>query len=197
MLRVNSILAVLLAVCVFLGTGGGTMAQDYKRVVMIISSKDFRDEELFEPKELLEKEGVRVDIASTTMQSVRGKLGATVVPNLLLGQIDVDAYDAIAFIGGPGCVEYWDDTKAHSIARQTITSGKVLAAICAAPVILANAGVLTGRKSTVFYGDAEKLREKGAVYTGAGVERDGNIITADGPTNATNFGKAILEALNE
>ncbi|MBC7348303.1 MAG: DJ-1/PfpI family protein, partial [Clostridia bacterium] len=75
--------------------------------------------------------------------------------------------------------------------------GKVLGAICLAPVTLANAGVLAGRKATVFSPEAKRLEAAGAKYTGAGVEIDGRIVTASGPENAKDFGEAIAALLAE
>ena len=178
--------------------GGEAMAQlDSKRVVMVIAETNFRDEELFEPKSVLEKEGVRVDIASTSISPAKGKLGAIVNPDLLLSDINIDNYDAIVFIGGSGSMQYFNDQRAHSFAREAVTSGKMAAAICIAPAILANAGLLNGKNATVFSSEADTLRKNGAFYTKAGVEIDGNIITANGPQSATKFGEAILEALSK
>lgn len=168
-----------------------------KKAVMIIAEKDFRDEELFEPKAVLEKAGVKVDIASTTIKQARGKLGAVVTPNKLISDINVADYDAVIFIGGPGCRQYWHDKTAHAIAREAAASGKITAAICVAPVILSNAGVLMGKKATVFPSDRQALTDNGAYYTGKSVEVDANIVTADGPNSATAFGTELLKKLSE
>jgi protease I len=71
----------------------------------------------------------------------------------------------------------------------------ILAAICAAPSILANAGLLKGKTATSFPDEGENLKAKGANFTGQGLEIDGRIITADGPAHAKQFGEAIVKAL--
>ena len=71
----------------------------------------------------------------------------------------------------------------------------LLAAICIAPSILANAGLLEGKKVTSYSSEASNIKSKGANYTSRPVEQDGKIITADGPGSAKAFGKAIAEAL--
>ena len=75
----------------------------------------------------------------------------------------------------------------------------MLSAICIAPVTLANSGVLKGKKGTVWTNEEskieQKLIDKGVNYTGKTVEIDGNIITANGPEAAEEFGKAIVNAL--
>jgi len=167
------------------------------KVAMIIAAKDFRDEELLKPKEILEAQGVKVVLVSTTKEEVRGMLGTKVKPDLLLSELKVDDYAAIVFVGGVGASQYWDDPLAHKICREALEQGKILGAICIAPVTLANSGVLLGRKATVFPTEAERLKGKGAIYTGAKVEWDGNLITASGPEAAEDFGKALLQALQD
>lgn len=162
---------------------------------MIVAARNFRDEEFQRPKEILESQGAKVTIASSTLDLATGMLGARVKPDVLVKDIKVEDYDAIVFVGGVGAAEYWEDPVAHRIAREAVEKGKILCAICIAPVTLANAGVLSGKKVTVFGAEAEKLKAKGAKYTGAKVEQDGNIITASGPEAAKEFGEAIVRAL--
>lgn len=166
-----------------------------KNVLMIIASHNFRDEEYLEPRGVLENEGAKVTVASSSLDVSRGLLGANVKPDILLSDVNVADYDAILFIGGSGSSEYFNDPKAHSIAREAASANKVLAAICIAPSTLANAGVLEGKQATCFSSEGGNLVKKGATYTGNGVEVDGNIITSDGPRSARKFGEAILEKL--
>ncbi len=166
-----------------------------KKAVFIISPYDFRDEELFEPKKVLEAEGISVTIASTTLEACLGKLGGEVVPDVLLSAVVVADYDAIVFIGGPGCLCYWDDPIAHVLVNDTVIADKVLGAICSAPVTLANAGVLKGKRATCYKGDQSRLEDKDVLYTGDRVTFDGNIITANGPDSSTQFGHSLVKGL--
>jgi protease I len=87
-------------------------------------------------------------------------------------------YDAIVFVGG---YEYErDDPEAQRIAQEALAEGRVVAAICVAPITLARAGVVEGKRVTASTGVGE-LKQAGAIFTGASVERDGLIITANGP----------------
>lgn len=119
------------------------------RVVMIIAHRNFRDEELQEPKTILEEEGIRVIIASSSKDTATGMLGAIVKPDILISEIKIEEYNAIIFVGGSGASQYWNDPSAHRIAQEALSQGKILGAICIAPVILANAGVLENRRATV------------------------------------------------
>ena len=166
------------------------------KVQLVVAQEGFRDEELLEPKRLFEKQGAVVTIASSRLGEAQGMLGARITPHLLLDSVRVEACDAVVFVGGSGAKEYWEHPKAHAIARAASDSGKVVCAICIAPVTLANAGVLKGRRATV-WGSGAPLEAKGATYTGAAVEVDGNIVTADGPGSAREFGKAIVGVLKK
>ena len=87
------------------------------------------------------------------------------------------------------------DIPPMKIARDAVVQGKVLAAICIAPSILANAGVLEGVEATSFPSEKGNLIAKGANYTGADLTVDGNTITANGPGAARKFGNAVVDAL--
>lgn len=166
-----------------------------KKVVMIIAEKNFRDEELLEPRKVLEDKGTSVTLASTTLRAATGMFGAKAKPDILVSEVKVDEYDVIIFVGGAGASQYWNDSTAHSIAREALQKNKILCAICIAPVTLANAGVLSGKKATVWESEREKLEAKGASYTGKAVEIAGKIITANGPQAAKEFGRSIARAL--
>jgi len=167
-----------------------------KRVLMVIAPENFRDEELLHTKEELERAKASVTIASTKTTAARGMFGAMIKPDIKLEQVKVDEYDAVIFVGGGGSAVYFNDSRALSIAREAFKKGKKTCAICIAPIILANAGILKGKRATVWDGDyVEMLEAGGASYTGRPVEVDGNILTANGPNAARDFGRTIAKEL--
>lgn len=166
-----------------------------KNVLMIIAPVNFRDEELLEPKRVLESAGAKVTIASKGVKVAKGALGATVNVDLDIVKANPEDYDAIVFVGGMGSSIYFVDAVAQSMARQAYEKGKIVAAICIAPSTLANAGLLKGKRATAYPSAERNLRSKGAIYTGEGVTQDGKIITAKGPQFAKDFGEAILKNL--
>ena len=168
-----------------------------KKAVMIIAQNNFRDEELLKPKEVLEKNGVIVTVASSSLKESTGMLGAKVKPDILFTNINVADYDAVIFVGGSGASEYWDNPTAHKIANEANNAKKIVGAICIAPVTLAKAGLLKDKKATTFSSTINDIKSAGAKYTGAEVEIDGNIITASGPAAAQKFGETIVKALNQ
>jgi protease I len=167
-----------------------------KKILMIIAPKNFRDEELQDPKLELEAAGASVTIASKKTGSIRGMLGARVDSEVALDDVNVDDYDAIIFVGGIGASTYFNDGRALSITKDAFRKGKKICAICIAPVILANAGVLKGKRATSFEGEYKRaLEARGATYTGTSVEVDGNVVTAFGPAAAREFGRTIAREL--
>jgi protease I len=171
-----------------------------KKVLMVVAPQDFRDEEFFTPKKVFEAAGVKVTVASEGVSEARGVLGGTVRVDAELSSVSAKDFDAVVFIGGPGSEVYFDDEAALSLARESYSQGKVTAAICIAPTIFANAGVLEGRKATVWSSPASReyvnaLKDGGAKYTGESVVADGNIVTADGPASAQKFAEKVLEKL--
>jgi len=166
-----------------------------RKVVMIIASNNFRDEEYEEPRKLLDAAGASVTVASSSLDTAAGMLGARVKPDILITDVSVADYDAVVFVGGAGAREYFDNPTAQSIAKDAVAQGKLLAAICIAPSTLANAGVLKDKTATSYPSEKKNLEAKGATHTGRGVEIDGDIITADGPGSAVDFGRSLVEAL--
>ena len=168
-----------------------------KTVVMIIAEKIFRDEEYQVPKEILTKAGIKVITASTTTGEAVGKLGLKVKPDILVSQVVIDGLDALIFIGGGGASQYFNDPLAHSLAKQAAEKGKIYGAICIAPIILANAGLLKGKRATVFPSPdgIEALKKGRANYTAGDVEVDGKLITGCGPEAAKKFGEALIKML--
>ncbi len=115
-------------------------------------------------------------------------------------EFKIENFDAAVFIGGPGMGKNLDNQSFQKIAQDVFRAGKVLAAICIAPALLAKAGVLAGKKATVWSAPLDKsaikiLKEGGAQYLAEDVVVDGKIITAPGPLAAKKFGEKIVEVL--
>lgn len=170
------------------------------KALMIIARKDYQDIEYNNTKNVLEKEGIEVIVASNRTGTCRGVLGGTAQAEISLSGVDVSEYDAVIFIGGPGAASFQHDAEAHLTAQEAVTMNKVLGAICIAPTILAYGGVLEGKKATVWDGDGKQheiLEKNGAVFTNKTVTVDGKIVTANGPPAAREFGKKIVELLKQ
>ncbi len=166
-----------------------------KNIVMVVAPDNFRDEELLEPKGVFEDYGANVVVASKGVSTAKGMLGAIVDIDVDLADVSVDECDAVVFVGGSGASVYFDNPLAISLAKSAYDKGKVVGAICIAPSILANAGILRGKKATAWSSEAGNLRDKGAEYTGDAIAQDGKIATANGPGAAQEFGVKVAEAM--
>ncbi len=164
------------------------------KVLFVIAPENFKDEEYFTPKEILEKNNIEVVTTSKSKEAV-SVTGKKIAVDILLDKANVVNYDGIVFIGGPGASVYLNDKKAINLAKSFFENNKLTAAICIAPSILANAGILDGKEATAFPSEKSNLENKGAIYTNKDVTVDENIITGNGPGAAKKFGEKILEAL--
>ena len=163
------------------------------KILLIIAHQNFRDEEYFDTKKEIEAAGLTTQTASTSMDTAKGTLGGTTRPDLLLKNANIEDYDGIAFIGGAGSAIYWNDDIALELAKKTSSKGKVLAAICIAPVTLAKAGLLKGKKFNAWESEIENIKSMGGIHSAHPVVVDGKIVTGNGPKAAPYFGKKIAE----
>jgi protease I len=167
--------------------------------LLIIAQQGYQDHELDGTRKGLMDAGFDVVLSSTEAGTCMGKFGGTEEATVALRDVDVHAYDRIAFIGGPGAVGLVEDADALRIAREVALSGKPLGAICIAPLIVAAAGVLQGKKATVWDdGHGTQIREmkrSGAIFVNEPVVTDGLLVTGNGPAAAEEFGK-ILAKMN-
>ena len=166
-----------------------------KKVLIIVAAADFKDEEYFEPCNRLRQCGATITVAGSGQGPAVSVLGKTVTIDRQIAACKAEDYDAIVFIGGPGAAEFFTNATAHALARAAVGQGKVLAAICIAPVTLANAGVLKGKKATVFPSCRSELAAQGALVASADIVQDGKLLTASGPGAAREFAAMLVKML--
>lgn len=129
------------------------------------------------------------------------KFDKKVAVDLDIGEVKVSDFAAIVFVGGGGALVYEKDVVVHELINEFNSKGKIVAAICIAPRILGAAGVLMGKKATVWNEDSSQdkvIENYGADYvTDEDVVEDGQIITGNGPVCAEKFGQKIVKKLNK
>lgn len=176
------------------------MSNPSKTILMVIAPDQFRDEELLVPRKAFIEQGWQVDTVSTKTGDIQGMLGAVETVSLDLNHAkthtEQQGYDAAVVVGGMGSPEYlWNNAQLHQILQTLDEQGRVISAICLSGAVLAQAGLLNGKKATVWEmpESLAVLKEKGAHYTGEAVTEDGRFITANGPDAAADFAKAVIE----
>lgn len=173
-----------------------------KKIAFVIAFKDFRDEEYFETKELLENNGFKVKTFSNEKGIAIGRFGGEAIIKETIDNIDSNEFDALVFAGGSGAIDFLDNEVSYGIIKEFLSTNKLIAAICIAPVVLSRAGILKGKNATVWSSNMDKsaikiLKEHNAIFKDNPVVCDNNIVTGNGPEAIHEFSKAIIDKLNE
>lgn len=171
-----------------------------KKIAMLIAQQEFRDEEYLIPKSIFQQQGIEVITVSIEKGQAIGVFGGTTEADFAFSDINAGSFDGIVFVGGSGAMRDMDNKEVYGIAKEAVAQNKVLGAICISPAILANAGVLKGKKATVWASNMDKsavkmLESGGADYQTEKVVIDGKIVTANGPEAARRFAETTAGLL--
>lgn len=148
--------------------------------------------------DLLTRAGIDVVTAGLDDQPVKASRGITLVPDTTIDAVDADDFDMIVLPGGlPGADNLDADRRIHTILQQLHKQGKYTAAICAAPKVLAGAGLLNGRKATGYPGVLDSMSLPEVEIEPKAVVRDGKVITSRGPGTAMDFALTLIEQLQD
>lgn len=162
-------------------------------------AEGFEEIELTAPVDILRRLGLSVTLGGVDGAIVRGAHGLRLHADILLEQADPDTYDAVIVPGGPAAWTLAKNTRVLQLLRTMHDAHprKLIAAICAAPMVLAAAGVLSQKQEVTCYPAAEVMRAVSAVATlvHERVVCVENLVTGMGPACALDFGFAVGEAL--
>ena len=160
--------------------------------IMLLLAPGFEEIEALGTCDVLRRLKFDVTLTALSGDEVAGAHGMRVAADAELAELDQNSFDAVVFPGGmPGAVNL---LAVKDIARDFATAGKVVAAICAAPIVLSAAGVLKERAFTMYPGFGKYLNA-GETPTGRLVEVDGNVVTGKGPGATFFFAAAVARAL--
>lgn len=143
---------------------------------------------------ILRRAGVAVTLAGLTDGALCGARGVTLQPDTRLDAVLHERFDMLVLPGGqPGTRNLRADARVLHLAQEMAQQGRYVAAICAAPSVLAAAGLLDGKRATCF---PTCLDEFPAVkLANAAIVEDGNLITSRGPGTAMDFALLLAERL--
>jgi len=162
-------------------------------MIYVFLAAGFEDIEALAPVDIMRRAGLKVQTVSITGEKVvTSAHDVGITADILLSQADFSQADMLVLPGGlPGATNLDACNPLTSAIKCHFEKGRAVAAICAAPLVLGHLGILAGRRATCYPGFETEL--KGAEYTAAIVEQDGNIITGKGPGAAFEFGYTIVD----
>jgi 4-methyl-5(b-hydroxyethyl)-thiazole monophosphate biosynthesis len=162
--------------------------------VLVLFAEGSEELEAITIVNILRRAGISVTFAGLAAGALRGSRGVTLVPDRTLDEVLHDDFDMIVLPGGqPGTNNLKADPRVSKLVQRMAQQGKYVGAICAAPAVLASAGLLDGKKATSFPG-ALAAFPKVQQQAGAIVEDD-RIITSRGPGTAMDFALTLAERL--
>jgi protease I len=174
---------------------------DGKRIALL-ATHGFEQSELMVPQRRLKEEGATVEILSVRPGKIRGwkekDWGDEVIVDRIVDDADIDDYDALVLPGGVmNPDQLRTQESAVSFVRDFYETGKPLAAICHAPWMLIEAGVVDGKTATSWPSLRTDLRNAGAKWTDKEVVVDGGLITSRKPDDLPAFVGKIIEEVKE
>ena len=144
--------------------------------------------------DLLRRADIEVITAGLKPGTVKASRGVQLVPDVTLDEALRNDYDMVVLPGGmPGAASLKADARIIELLKKTAAAGHYTAAICAAPMVLAEAGLLEGKQATSYPGFLDGL--SGVSLSTSAVVQDGKVLTSRGPGTAMDFALALVETL--
>ena len=170
--------------------------------ILIVATDGFEEWELFGPREILQKRGAEVVLASLKLDPIQATVhddpGKTIRPDIIIDDANVDDFDALIL---PGGVRNPDHLRVNSnviaLIRSFNDEGKPIGAICHAPWLLVEADLLRGRKATSWPSIRTDLRNAGANVVDEPAVTDDNIVTSRKPDDVEPFTAALIDLIEE
>jgi 4-methyl-5(b-hydroxyethyl)-thiazole monophosphate biosynthesis len=161
--------------------------------VLVLLAEGFEEVEAVTPIDVLRRAGAEVTLAALPEGiHVTGRNGLTLHADTGLSHVETREFDAVFLPGGPGVKHLRADPRVRSLVQRHAAAGKWIAAICAAPTVLHDAGLLQGRRYTAHFSVANELP---AILANERVVTDGHLLTSRGAGTALDFGLLLVEKL--
>lgn len=146
--------------------------------------------------DLLRRADIEVITAGLEEGPVRASRGVVLIPDSSLDAVLDRDFDMVVLPGGlPGADHLDNDPRIHELLKRHSANGCYIAAICAAPKVLANAGLLAGKTATSYPGFLDKMNLPEVDVQLMPVVADGKVVTGRGPGTAMDFALQLIEEL--
>lgn len=161
--------------------------------VLAILAEGFEEVEAMAPIDLLRRAGADVTVAALAPGiHVTGRSNVTIHADTSLTSVESQLFDCVFLPGGPGVKHLRADPRVAALVRRHDTEARWLAAICAAPTVLHDVGLLDGKRYTAHFSVADELT---AILSNERVVADGRLLTSRGAGTAIDFGLFLIEKL--
>jgi len=170
--------------------------------ILIVATDGFEEWELFGPREILQKRGADVVLASLKRDPIQATIhddpGKTIRPDLTVDEANADDFDGLIL---PGGVRNPDALRVHgnviALIKAFDEQGKPIGAICHGPWLLVEADLLRGRTATSWPSIRTDLRNAGATVVDQAAVTDGNVVTSRKPDDVEPFTNALIDLIEE
>jgi protease I len=166
-------------------------------ILIFLPANNFSEEEYQIISRVFDRAGKQLFITSDSNTVCRSDRGLKVKADTNFYNVNEKNFSAIVLIGSKGSKDYWNNENLHRIIKDFKSSGKIVSAICSAPVILARAGLLSNIPATCWLEDKNELIKAGISYMDRSVVIEKNVITADGPRSAVQFAESVLNMMKD
>ena len=162
--------------------------------IIVPLAEGFEEIEFSTIVDILRRAEIEVIVAGLKKGLIQGARKVKVMPDTFIDRINSDDFDVIVLPGGyPGFENLGKDKRVLNLIQKMDREGKYITAICGAPSVLSRAGILKGKKATIYPGIKDKLQD--SQYIDERVIVDGKIVTSQGPGTAMEFALKLVEIL--
>jgi len=170
--------------------------------VLIVATDGFEEWELFGPREILQKRGAEVVLASPKRDPIQATVhddpGKTIRPDLTVDETLADDFDALILPGGVRNPDHLrTNVRVIQLIKDFAAQGKPVGAICHGPWLLVEADLLRGRTATSWPSIRTDLRNAGANVVDRPAVTDGNIVTSRNPQDVEEFTNALMDLIED
>jgi protease I len=170
--------------------------------ILIVATDGFEEWELFGPRQILQKRGAEVVLASPKLEPIQATIhddpGRTIRPDVTVEEANADDFDALILPGGVRNPDHLRmNVRTIELIKQFAEQGKPIGAICHGPWLLVEADLLRGRTATSWPSIRTDLRNAGANVIDEAAVTDGNIVTSRNPQDVEEFTNAIIDLVED
>jgi 4-methyl-5(b-hydroxyethyl)-thiazole monophosphate biosynthesis len=161
---------------------------------VLLLATGFEEIEAMSIVDTLRRADIEVVIAGLQEGAIEGSRGVNVIPDRSIDEVALEEFAAVILPGGsPGYINLGRDRRVRDLVTRAFEEGRIVAALCGAPTVLADLGILKGKKATVYPGKEADLT--GAEPVNERLVVDGTVVTSQGPGTAIEFGIKLIELL--